>query len=113
MTHCKKTSSTLYARRLMLLEMKKMAAELNEHRYYLEQKVAQSTEYLQKRIALLESCNATLCEKLTQTREALAALKVEPAPAEAIGDTVTRLKLYVMNPPVEADECAEPHVEAA
>lgn len=75
MTHCKKTSSTLYARRMMLLEMKKMAAELNEHRYYLEQKVAQSTEHLQKRIALLESCNATLCGKLASSQQELAALQ--------------------------------------
>ena len=75
MTHCKKTSSTLYARRIMLLEMKKMAAELNEHRYYLEQKVAQSTEYLQKRIALLELCNTTLCGKLAASQQELAALQ--------------------------------------
>ena len=75
MTHCKKTSSTLYARRIMLLEMKKMAAELNEHRYYLEQKVAQSTEHLLKRIALLESCNATLCGKLASSQQELATLQ--------------------------------------
>lgn len=75
MTSSKKTSSTLYARRIMLLEMKKMTVELNEHRYYLEQKVAQRTEHLQKRIALLEACNTTLCGKLASSQQKLAALQ--------------------------------------
>ena len=43
-----------------------MQAELDEHRYYLERKVEQRTEQLMKRIALLESCNAALGEKLAQ-----------------------------------------------
>lgn len=56
-------------------DMKKMKAELNELRYHLEQNVAQRTESLSKRIALLESCNTTLCDKLASARKELAALK--------------------------------------
>lgn len=54
--------------------MKKLECELNEHRYYLERKVEQRTEQLMKRIALLESCNATLCGKLAQAKREIAAL---------------------------------------
>lgn len=56
------------------LAMKKLEAELNEHRYYLERKVEQRTEQLMKRITLLESCNASLCNKLAQTKRDIAAL---------------------------------------
>lgn len=109
-----KIDATIFVRKV-LLDMREMKFELNEHRYYLERKVALRTAHLMKRIELLESCNATLCEKLTQTREALAMLKQSPisAPVEVGADTVTKLRLYVMNPMPEAQECAEPHVEAA
>jgi len=56
------------------LVVKKLEAELNEHRYYLERKVEQRTEQLMKRISLLESCNATLCGKLAQANSDIAAL---------------------------------------
>ena len=56
------------------LAMKKLEAELNEHRYYLERKVEQRTEQLMKRITLLESCNASLCNKLAQAKRDIAAL---------------------------------------
>lgn len=70
-----------------MLDMKKMAAELHEHRHYLERNVERRTEHLLKRIAVLESCNAALCDKLAQAHAALAA----PKPAER------GMKLYVMN----------------
>ena len=41
-----------------------MRVELNEYRYYLEKNVVRRTEYLSRRIELLEACNATLCQKL-------------------------------------------------
>jgi glutamine amidotransferase PdxT len=55
--------------------LKKLEAELNEHRYYLEQKVEQRTEELVKRINLLESCNSTLCGKLAEAKKLIAALQ--------------------------------------
>lgn len=64
-----------------ITEMKVMEAELNEHRYYLEQKVEQRTEQLERRITLLESCNATLCNKLAQAREEITALRKQLANA--------------------------------
>lgn len=57
------------------IAMEKLEAELNEHRYYLEQKVAQRTEQLETRIKLLESCNAKLCEKLAQAKREIVTLK--------------------------------------
>jgi hypothetical protein len=62
-----------------ILEMVKMAAELDEHRYYLEKIVAIRTEQLQTRIALLESCNETLCAKLASTNKELDSLKQQLA----------------------------------
>lgn len=61
-----------------IAEMKAMEAELNEHRYYLERKVEQRTEQLMRRLALLESCNASLCDKLALAHKELAALKQQP-----------------------------------
>ncbi len=57
---------------------KEMMAELHEHRYYLEQKVEQRTDHLLKRIASLEACNATLCDKLAAAQQELAKLKKSP-----------------------------------
>lgn len=62
-----------------ITEMKVMEAELNEHRYNLERKVEQRTEQLMKRISLLESCNATLCDKLEHTMKDAAELKKQLA----------------------------------
>ena len=59
----KKTDTTLFISKVML-DMKKMKAELYEHRYYLERNVEQRTEHLMKRVTVLESSNATLCDKL-------------------------------------------------
>ncbi len=52
--------------------LRKMKAELNQHRYYLDQQVEQRTGHLLKRIAFLESCNTTLCDKLAASRQELA-----------------------------------------
>lgn len=57
------------------ITLKKLEAELNEHRYYLDRKVEQRTEQLVKRIKLLESCNTTLCDKLAQAKRVIASLQ--------------------------------------
>lgn len=57
-----------------ITDMKVMETELNEHRYYLEQKVEERTKQLEKRITLLESCNTTLCNKLAQANRDVTAL---------------------------------------
>jgi uncharacterized coiled-coil protein SlyX len=54
--------------------VKMLEAELQEHRYYLEQKVEQRTVQLARRITLLESCNATLADKLAQARREISVL---------------------------------------
>lgn len=69
---------------------REMRAELHEHRYYLEQKVEQRTEHLLKRIASLEACNATLCDKLAAAQQELAMLR-----QAAIADQVVPLRVVV------------------
>lgn len=58
-----------------MLGMRKMRIELNEHRYFLERSVERETAHLSKRIALLESCNATLSGKLALAYQEVATLK--------------------------------------
>jgi len=58
-----------------ITDMKVMETELNEHRYYLEQKVEQRTKQLERKITLLESCNTTLCSKLAQAKRDITALQ--------------------------------------
>ena len=58
----------------LLADKKAMEAELNELRYQLEQNVEQKTGQLLKRITVLESCKATLCDKLASAQRELAAL---------------------------------------
>ena len=80
--------------------MNKMKAELNELHYHLERNVEQRTGALSKRIALLESCNTTLCDKLASARKELAALKQASLHLLAKKDTEPNdrtVKLYVMN----------------
>lgn len=80
----KKSSTTLHAFSVMR-EMKTLKKELHEHRYYLERNVAKQTEYLTRRIDLLEFCNATLCAKLAISKKELAELHAtekESAPGE-------------------------------
>lgn len=61
------------------LAVKRLEAELNEHRYNIERKVEQRTEQLMRRLSLLESCNASLCDKLAQAKRDIAALHLQLA----------------------------------
>jgi nitrate/nitrite-specific signal transduction histidine kinase len=70
----KQSSTALFLFKVMR-EMDKMSSELHEHRYYLEQNVAQRTEHLTKRIEVLEACNATLSSRLALSQKTLAALQ--------------------------------------
>lgn len=95
----KKSGAMLFAGKAML-DMKKMKAELNELRYHLERNVEQRTESLLKRIALLESCNTALCDKLASACNELAALKQSSLHLLAKKDTERNdrtVKLCVMN----------------
>lgn len=95
----KRSGAMLFVGKAML-DMKKIKAELNEHRYYLERNVERRTEHLLKRIALLESCNTTLCNKLALAHKELAALKQQPIHTLAKKDTEPNdhtVKLYVMS----------------
>ncbi len=95
----KKSGATLYIVKVMQ-DMKKMKAELNEHRYYLERNVERRTEHLLKRTELLEYCNATLCDKLALAHKELAALKQQPAhtlPDYDAEPNDRAMKLYVMS----------------
>ncbi|MDD4930126.1 MAG: hypothetical protein PHP85_12740 [Gallionella sp.] len=69
-----RTSTTLFVSRIMR-EVKYLAAELHEHRYYLERNVERRTAQLQKRIEILESCNANLCRNLALSQRELAAMQ--------------------------------------
>lgn len=86
-----------YIRRVML-NMSEIKAELNEHRYYLEEKVETRTEHLMKRILFLESCNATLCEKLALAKKELAAFRSKPDLPNKMAESAG-VKLYLMNTP--------------
>ncbi len=88
----------------VMLVMKTMKAELYEHRYYFERNVERRTEHLLKRIALLESCNAALCDRLAVAQKELAALKHQPAhplPKQDAEPNERTAKLYVMDNPTE------------
>jgi len=71
------TGAPLFTSGIMLdiTEKKELESELYEHRYYLERQVEQRTLQLMKRMALLESCNASLCDKLALIYKELATLK--------------------------------------
>jgi hypothetical protein len=87
-----------------ILDMVKMAAELNEHRNYLEKTVAIRTEQLLRRITLLESCNETLCAKLASTNKELDTLKQQLASRSAARELP---QLYLMNHQIPQDEWSE------
>ena len=72
------------------IDTKAMEAELKELRYHLERKVEKRTEQLTKCITLLESCNATLCDKLELARTEFAALKQQLAVQAIQLDPVTQ-----------------------
>jgi translation initiation factor 1 (eIF-1/SUI1) len=77
-----------------ILDMVKMAAELDEHRYYLEKNIAIRTEQLLKRITLIESCNETLCAKLAAASKELETLKQQLACSSQVRELP---QLYLMN----------------
>ncbi len=66
----------------LIHELKKLRAEVHEHRYYLDKNVARRTEYLSLRIGVLESCNKTLCGKLASTRKELIQLQSSPSESQ-------------------------------
>lgn len=74
---CDENGAPLFIRGLMLdiTDKKRMEAELVDHRYCLERNVEQRTRQLTKRITMLESCNASLCDELSSARLEVAALK--------------------------------------
>lgn len=65
------------------LELAEMKAELHEHRYFLEQRVERRVEHLLKRITVLESCNATLCDKLDLAHKEIAMLRQQSVSNDA------------------------------
>lgn len=74
---CDEAGAPLFIKGVMLdiTDKKRMEAELVDHRYYLERNVEQRTHQLMKRIAMFESCNASLCSQLSSARLEIAALK--------------------------------------
>ena len=48
--------------------LREMESELQQYRYRLEKMVEERTEMLSRRIAILESCNAQLCDSYGQMR---------------------------------------------
>lgn len=74
---CDETGAPMFIKGVMLdiTDRKHLEAELNNHRYFLERNVALRTEQLMRRLALLESCNASLCEQLSCARMEIASLR--------------------------------------
>jgi len=74
---CDEAGVPLFIKGVMLdiSDKKRMEAELVDHRYCLERNVEQRTRQQTKRIATLESCNASLCNQLSSARQEIAALK--------------------------------------
>ena len=85
----RKSSSDLFRFRLAQ-QVTKMRHELHQHRHYLEQNVALRTEHLIRRIEVLETCNAALCNKLVASREALENCTSRFA---EIGENTSRIRL--------------------
>lgn len=68
---------SLFIRGVMLdiTDKKEMEAELHGHRHHLERHVESRTGQLGRRVALLESCNASLGNKLALAKREIAVLK--------------------------------------
>lgn len=99
MNKYKKTEPTLFYRKAML-DMKRVRDELKEHRYFLERSVERRTDHLSRRIALLESCNATLCDKLSTAYKEIVALKKKSTSDQPDKEAVKddgNVKLYLVN----------------
>lgn len=78
--------------RKIIHDMRLMRAELNEHRYNLERNVQLRTTHLLKRITLLESCNATLCDRLALAQKELSELKIQLARARPLDNDTHKLR---------------------
>ena len=93
-----KSDVTLFCSRLMPA-MRKLKSELNEHRYYLERNVELRTTHLLRQIAMLESCNATLCARLEAAQrgiedsgqETVSPVKVQSHTFPSIADQDSKL----------------------
>ena len=104
------SGTPLFIRGVMLdiTDKKEMEAELSGHRYNLERYVEQRTGQQMKRLALLESCNASLCDKLELAQRELTALKqqlalsiIQPDPvAQSMPTTPSKLD-------TQTNDCAE------
>lgn len=70
---------------LDVTDSKQMESELAECRYNIERQVERRTEQLERRLALLESCNAVLCERLSDALLQLAGLTHQLQQAELGG----------------------------
>lgn len=91
-----------------MLNIHKMKAELNEHRYYLERKVEYKTAHLLTRINMLEACNKTLGSKLSQAHKKLAELQPAISHPDA-ESTDSGSRLYVVNSHPENSSAAALH----
>lgn len=91
---CDEAGAPLFIRGVMLdvSDKKRMEAELADHRYYLERNVEQRTRELMKRIEMLESCNASLCDRLSSAMLECAALKqqLDVVPLDDMGSDEIR-----------------------
>ncbi len=78
---CDESGAPLFFSGIMLdiTDKKEMEAELNEHRYHLQQTVERKTEQLVRSMTLLESCNAALCDKLASAQKELVTLRQQLA----------------------------------
>lgn len=74
---CDESGVPKYIKGIMLdvTDKKRLEVELDSHRYYLERNVEQRTEQLTKRISLLESCNESLCARLSSARMEIVSLQ--------------------------------------
>lgn len=83
------------------IDTRVIEVELNELRHHLEQEVKKRTEQLTRCITLLESCNATLCDKLALAHKKFAALRRQPARILLIFKNTKpndrAVRLYIMN----------------
>ncbi len=77
-------------------QLKKLSAELAEHRYYLERNVSRRTEHLNRQIELLESCNSTLCGQLAEYKKQIAILQ-QSAKQQVVETGENAARLYLVN----------------
>lgn len=73
-----KDGKAAFLRGIMLdvTDAKAMEDELTKHRRHLEQKIRQRTEVMERRIAVLESCNLTLAQEVAALKTENTKLKI-------------------------------------